>query len=160
MTARILVAGIGNVLLGDDGFGVEVAQRLQRRPIGDDVRVVDFGIRGFDLTYALLEPWDAAILVDATARGGAPGTLYVIEPALADAGAAAIVETHGMDPMRVLAVVRSMGGALERLRVVGCEPACLGDGDEPLMGLSPAVEAAIDPAIALVEKLVAEARHA
>jgi hydrogenase maturation protease len=160
MSARILVAGLGNVFFGDDGFGVEVAQRLARRPLGDDVRVVDFGIRGFDLTYALLEDWDAAILVDAMARGGAPGTLYVIEPALCDVGSAAIVETHGMDPMRVLAVVRSMGGALEGLRVVGCEPALLGDGDEPLQGLSAEVEAAVEPAIALVEKLVAEARHA
>src|ERR1700734_1751902 len=77
---RILIAGIGNIFLGDDAFGSEVARRLAARPMPDGVKVVDFGIRGFDLTYALLDGSDATILVDATPRGGPPGTLYVIEP--------------------------------------------------------------------------------
>jgi hydrogenase maturation protease len=156
--ARVLIAGIGNLFLGDDGFGCEVARRLAARPQPEGVRVVDFGIRGFDLTYALLDGWDAAILVDAMARGGAPGTLYVLEPALADSGAAALVDTHAMDPMRVLAVVRTMGAAPARLRVVGCEPACLGDGDEPLISLSDPVAGAVAAAVTLVEDLAAALR--
>ena len=78
--ARILIAGIGNIFLGDDAFGVEVARRLVRRRLPDGVRVVDFGIRGLDLTYALLDGYEAVILVDAAPRGGPPGTLYVLEP--------------------------------------------------------------------------------
>jgi hydrogenase maturation protease len=158
VSARILVAGIGNLLLGDDGFGCVVAQRLLSRPQPDGVRVVDFGIRGIDLTYALVDGWDAAILVDAMARGGAPGTLYVIEPELAAAAGATLIDPHALDPLRVLATARAMGGTLPRLRVVGCEPACLGDGDEPLMALSPAVSGALAPAVALVEELVARLR--
>jgi hydrogenase maturation protease len=165
VSARVLIAGVGNLLRGDDGFGCEVARRLASRPLPDGVRVVDFGIRGIDLTYALLDGWDAAILVDAAARGDAPGTLYVIEPA-ASGDAEPLIEAHAMDPMRVLATVRSLGGALGCVRVVGCEPVHLGSDEEPLMGLSPAVEAAVAPAIALVEELVAalrgqgDARHA
>jgi hydrogenase maturation protease len=149
---RILVAGLGNVFLGDDGFGVEVSRRLAGRRLPDGVRVVDFGIRGLDLTYTLLDGWDAAILVDAAPRGGRPGTLYVLEPKL-DSDAPAAVEPHSMDPVKVLALVRELGGTPPLLRVVGCEPAAAGEFE---MGLSPAVEAAIDPAVALVEELVAE----
>jgi hydrogenase maturation protease len=154
-----LLAGIGNLFLGDDGFGCEVARRLAQRPLGDGVRVVDFGIRGLDLTYALLEEWDAAILIDTTLRGGAPGTLYVIEPTPAPNDAAPTIEAHAMDPARVLALAHSLGGAVETVRVVGCEPAFLGDGEEPLMALSPAVAAAVEPAIALVEELLATLRQ-
>jgi hydrogenase maturation protease len=165
MTApRILVAGIGNVFLGDDGFGVEVVGRLARRSLPDGVRVADFGIRGFDLTYALLEDWDAAILVDATVRGGAPGTVYVIEPELpreADsAGGAVAIELHAMDPLSVLRLVRSMGGALSRLRLVGCEPRKFeGEDGEMAVGLSDPVEAAVHPAMEAVERLVASLRE-
>ncbi|MGH7848434.1 MAG: hydrogenase maturation protease, partial [Candidatus Binatia bacterium] len=74
--AKILVAGIGNIFLGDDGFGVEVARELAKRKLPESVRVVDFGIRGFDLAYALLDGYDLTILVDAAPRGGLPGTLY------------------------------------------------------------------------------------
>jgi hydrogenase maturation protease len=149
---RILVAGIGNIFFGDDGFGVEVSRRLAGRPLPEGVRVADFGIRGIDLTYALLDGWDAAILVDAAPRGGRPGTLYVLEPQL-DADARASLEPHGMDPAKVLALVREMGGTPPLLRVVACEP---GQGGEFEMGLSPAVEAAVDPAVALVEDLLAQ----
>src|SRR5947209_17090655 len=120
---RILVACVGNIFLGDDAFGVEVARRLARRQ-PPEVRVVDFGIRGFDLTYALLEDYEAVVLVDAVPRGGPPGTLYVLEPDTAEpADAPATVETHDMDPMKVLRLVRAMGGRVRRLVVVGCEPA-------------------------------------
>jgi len=153
-SARVLVAGIGNVFLGDDGFGVEVVRRLAARPLPDGVRVVDFGIRGLDLTYALLDGYELAILVDAAARGATPGTLYLLEPQL-PAGAVAVLETHGMDPVKVLGLAQALGGTLPALRVVGCEPATLG-GDEGAMGLSVPVAAAVDGAIALVESLVLE----
>ena len=113
---RILIAGIGNIFLGDDAFGVEVAQRLAKRPLPEGVRVVDFGIRGIDLTYALLEGVDVAILVDAVPRGEAPGTVYLIEPEAgpdvndADEGSL-LLEAHNLDPARVLRLVRSQGGA-------------------------------------------------
>jgi hydrogenase maturation protease len=149
---RILVAGVGNIFLGDDGFGVEVSRRLAGRRLPDGVRVVDFGIRGLDLTYALLEDWDAAILVDAAPRGRRPGTLYVLEPRL-DPDAPPAIEPHAMDPAKVLALVHEMGGTPPLMRVVACEPEVAEDFE---MGLSPAVEAAVDPAVALVEELVAE----
>ena len=159
MTARrILVAGVGNVFFGDDGFGVEVARRLGERPQPDGVDVVDFGIRGLDLTYALLAGYDAAILVDALPRGGAPGTLYVIEPEVEPADAPSI-ETHGMDPMKVLKLAAAMGGRLPLLRVVGCEPAPRSEAAEMTMGLSPAVAVAAADAVRLVEALVAELRE-
>jgi hydrogenase maturation protease len=155
---RILVAGIGNIFFGDDAFGVEVSRRLGARTLPEGVRVVDFGIRGLDLTYALMEGWDAAILVDAAPRGGKPGTLYVLEPEVD--GVPASIETHGMDPAKVLALLREMGGTPPVLRIVGCEPGTIPEGFE--QRLSPEVEAAIDPAVALVEDLVAQlgAAHA
>src|SRR6266853_193590 len=95
---RVLIAGVGNIFLGDDAFGVEVAQRLARRPLPEGVRVVDFGIRGLDLAYALLDRYEAVVLVDAAPRGGAPGTIYVLEPELGSASAMsaepALMEAH------------------------------------------------------------------
>src|SRR5271165_333708 len=123
---RILVAGIGNIFLGDDAFGVEVVRRLSRRKLPDYVRVADYGIRGLDLAYALLDDYDAAILVDAASQGAEPGTLYVLEPETGEADGGpqtALVEAHGMNPMRVLEMVRAMGGRPRRVLVVGCEPA-------------------------------------
>jgi hydrogenase maturation protease len=158
---RILVAGIGNIFLGDDAFGVEVIRRLSRRVLPDYVRVVDYGIRGLDLAYALLDDCDLAILVDAAGRGEAPGTLYVLEPELGDADVDAsqpvLMEAHGMNPMRVLEMVSAMGGRPKRVLVVGCEPATLGDEFEGAMGLSAPVESAVDGAIAMVESLIAKA---
>lgn len=154
----ILVACIGNIFLGDDGFGVEVARRLATRAQPDGVRVVDFGIRGFDLTYALLDDYAATILVDAAQRGDAPGTLYVIEPDLDDVEASRgpVVDTHGMNPMKVLGMVKAMGGRPRRVLLVGCEPATFGPEDEGFMGLSEPVQAAVDGAVRLVESLVAD----
>ena len=138
MDQRILVAGVGNIFLGDDAFGVEVVQRLVKHTLPDGVRVIDFGIRGFDLAYALLDGYDTTILVDATPRGGRPGTLYVIEPDLNDLDGLGtqdtVVETHGMNPMKVLGLVKAMGGQFKRILLVGCEPATLGSEEEGHMG--------------------------
>ncbi len=153
---RILVAGVGNIFLGDDAFGVEVVQRLARRPLPPEVRVVDFGIRGLDLTYALLDGYELVILVDAAPRGEAPGTLYVLEPEVAATvpGGAAAVEPHSMDPVKVLRLAAAMGGRIDRLLVVGCEPAPLNEADEMQTGMSNAVRAAVDEAVVLVESLI------
>jgi hydrogenase maturation protease len=156
---RILVAGIGNIFLGDDAFGSEVARRLLARPWPAGVQVTDFGIRGFDLTFALLEGFDAVILVDAVPRGGSPGTLYTIEPDLSGldtAGLEATVETHAMNPKRVLAVARSMGARLERVFLVGCEPSpgTVDPAGEGSMELSDPVRGALEEAVHVVEELV------
>jgi hydrogenase maturation protease len=153
---RILVAGIGNIFLGDDAFGVEVARRLAGRELAGNVRVTDFGIRGYDLAYALLDEYDATILVDACPRGEPAGTIYVIEPDLADLGdpAEGAVEAHSMNPVNVLRLARSMG-QLKRVLLVGCEPGTLGP-EEGQMGLSEPVEAAVDEAVKLVESLIAK----
>jgi hydrogenase maturation protease len=150
---RILIAGIGNIFLGDDAFGVEVAQRLAMRPLPDGVRVIDFGIRGLDLAYALLDPYEAVILVDATPRGGQPGMLYVIEPDVDDATNPMEVsfEGHGLDPVKVLRLAAVMGERVRRVLVVGCEPTT-GD-DEETMELSEPVRAAINEAVQMVESL-------
>jgi hydrogenase maturation protease len=142
---KILVAGVGNIFLGDDGFGVEVAQSLSKRQMPETVTVKDFGIRGFDLAYALLDPWDGVIIVDALPRGEAPGTLYVIEPDRSGAGEADI-NPHSMDPVRVLNLAASMGTISARVLVVGCEPNDFGDELEGRMGLSSPVQAAVEEA--------------
>ena len=151
----ILIACIGNIFLGDDAFGVEVARRLLARPQRDGVRVVDFGIRGFDLAYALEDGYDITILVDAYPHGQAPGTVSVIEPDLdrLDTSSAAFVQPHAMNPINVLRMAKAMNGSLRRILLVGCEPQDLG-GDEGHMGLSSAVEAAIDRAVSEVEGIV------
>ena len=157
--ARVLVAGIGNIFLGDDGFGVEVVARLARRTLPAGVEAVEFGIRGMDLAYALGRGYDAAILVDATPRGQRPGTIYVIDAAGDEIGDAAI-ETHAMDPVRVLRTAAALGPLPSRVLVVGCEPQTRMTGDEPdvVVQLSAPVAAAIEPALdtvaALAEELV------
>jgi hydrogenase maturation protease len=152
--ARVLVAGIGNVFLGDDGFGVALAARLVRRELPPGVEVVDFGIRGMDLAYALQEGYEAAVLLDAAPRGEPPGTLYVIEPECDDGDVA--LDTHGMDPVKVLALTRALGGRPPRTLVVGCEPATRmsADDEEIVADLSEPVRAALDDAVVLVESLL------
>jgi hydrogenase maturation protease len=156
---KILIAGIGNIFLGDDGFGCVVAERLSRRPLPDGVRVIDFGVRGLDLAYALTDGYDATILIDAVHRDGSPGALYVIEPDLSEPnelGARAVmIEAHAMNPMRALYLARSLNGELARILLVGCEPATFGP-EEGQMGLSETVEAAVGGAVEMVESLVAE----
>jgi hydrogenase maturation protease len=153
----ILVAGIGNIFLGDDGFGSEVAQRILQGTSVPGVRVVDFGIRGIDLLYALLDGYDATILIDALSRGEEPGTVYVIDPDLDDLNSdAPAVEPHAMDPLRILALARSMGATLTCIRIVGCEPATFGPPDEGQMGLSSCVSAAAERAVDVVQDLISE----
>jgi hydrogenase maturation protease len=153
----VLVAGIGNVLLADDGFGVEAARLLAQRELPAGVKVADYGIRGLDLAYELNEDWDAAILLDAVARGEPPGTLSVIEHDPGDEAGGGL-DPHGMDPLRVLALARVLGAVPPRVLVVGCEPAVLvapGD-DRVAMELSPPVRAAARRAVELVERLIEE----
>ena len=150
---RVLVAGVGNIFLGDDAFGVEVAQRLAQRHLPETVRVVDFGIRSRDLAYTLLDDYDAVVLVDALTRGGRPGTLYVLEPNPATASTPSF-DGHSLDPAKVLGLVAALGGQVRRLLVVGCEPMMPADADEMSMGLSEPVRAAVDEAIPLIESLV------
>lgn len=154
LARTVLVAGIGNVFLADDGFGVEVARRLAQRELPAGVKVADFGIRGMDLAYELQEDYDAAILVDAVPRGQPAGTLYVIEPDLVDAES--VLDAHSMDPVRVLGLARTLGSLPSRVLVLGCEPATansIEDGDL-VMGLSPPVSAAIEKAVEMVEALL------
>jgi hydrogenase maturation protease len=157
---RILVAGIGNVFLGDDGFGVEVVRRLAARTLPDCVRVTEFGIRGFDLAFALMNEPEVTIFVDAAPRGGEPGTLYTIEPdlsALTEPDEHEIlIDGHGMNPMRVLRTVMEMGGRLHRILLVGCEPAPPGSDDDWNAGLSPRVKSAVDESLKLIESLISE----
>ncbi|GCF09971.1 hydrogenase maturation protease [Dictyobacter arantiisoli] len=161
---RILIACIGNIFLGDDGFGVEVASRLMNRQYPEGVQVVDFGIRGMDLAYSLLDEYDALVLVDTVARGGQPGTLYLIEPDLTEmtpekggeAGRMAL-DTHSMDPVKVLAYARTLGAQPIHTLLIGCEPASLGSDDpctEMQMELSEPVQAAVDEALKMIDSVV------
>ncbi len=163
---RILVACIGNIFLGDDGFGVEVAQRLAQKTFPAGVKVVDFGIQGLGLAHALLEDYDTLVLVDAIVRSQPPGTLYLIEPDLSgldpQKGAAAgqvALDSHSMDPFKVLGYARALGAKPIPTLLVGCEPAPLGSGGaeylEMEMGLSEPVRAAVDEAVRMVDELIA-----
>jgi hydrogenase maturation protease len=156
-TPKILVAGIGNIFLGDDAFGSEVVRGLEGRSWAAGVHVVDFGIRGLDLAYALCEGYDFTVLVDATPRGGKPGSLYVIEPDLSDlttgVTAEALIDAHSLDPMQVLRLARSQGAVFAKIVVVGCEPGDLG-GEEGKLGLSEPVAAAVEEAREIVTALV------
>jgi hydrogenase maturation protease len=150
---RILVAGIGNIFEGDDAFGCEVANVLAARTLPPEVHLFDYGIRGLDLTYALMENPDLAILIDAAPRGNRPGTLYRIEPELDDGAPEQAIETHGMHPVQVLRAARAMGAGPGRVLLIGCEPGDLG-GEGGRMGLTPPVAAAIDEAADMVEELI------
>ena len=163
-TKRILIACIGNIFLGDDGFGVEVARRLMNRQYPEGVQVRDFGIRGIDLAYTLLEDYDSLVLVDAVPRGSPPGTLFLIEPDLTgmspekgvEAGIMAL-DAHSMDPVKVLAYARTLGARPIQTLLVGCEPTPLGGSEEDpemQMGLSEPVQAAVDEAVKMIDSLV------
>jgi hydrogenase maturation protease len=178
---RTLIACLGNIFLGDDGFGVEVARRLTARDLPEDVRVTDYGIRGMHLAYDLADSCDRTILVDAVSRGGEPGTVYVIQPdvrrpaggaaapaggAAAPAGGAAapageaapagapLFDAHGMQPDMVLGMAGMLGASADRVLIVGCEPASLDEG----MGLSSPVAAAVDEAVRVITGLVTGGR--
>ena len=156
---KILVAGAGNIFLGDDAFGVVVAQRLSKMVFPEGVRVVDFGIRSYDLAYALMAQWDLVILVDALSRGGTPGTLYTIDPELPEPPShSAAFDAHSMNPESVLQLVAALGGHPARMLVVGCEPGRLEPDQEGSISLSSDVEAAVDEAIRMVGELINRAR--
>ena len=163
MSARVLVAGIGNMLLGDDGFGVEVARRLSSMALPDDIEVMDAGIRGLHLAYRIADGCELLIAVDAVRRGGTPGTVYLIAPEIAEEDGAATAaaggggsgggfhgsaapDAHGMDLESVFAVVRSLGASIPHVLLVGCEPASV----EERVGLSAAVARAVEPAMARI----------
>lgn len=155
---RILIACIGNIFLGDDAFGCEVAKLLAARSLPEEVKLVDFGIRSFDLAYALMDGYEVTIFVDAAPRGGDPGTIYVIEPdrkQIDEIASTASFDAHGMDPLKVLSMVKSLGGDFRKIIVVGCEPSFTGEEGEGFMGLSEPVAASLKKAVEVVESLVA-----
>jgi hydrogenase maturation protease len=144
-----MVAGVGNIFLGDDGFGVEVARRLSEVDLPAGVQVRDYGVSGMHLAFDLLDGYDTTILVDATTRGDAPGTVYVVEldPVTEPSGT---VDAHGMQPDVVLHLLAMLGGHPGRVLLVGCEPASVTDH----IGLSPLVAGAVDVAVQKVIELV------
>ncbi|MEV7866320.1 hydrogenase maturation protease [Streptomyces sp. NPDC088124] len=149
---RVLVAGVGNLFLGDDGFGPEVVRRLTvgpGEPLPGGVRVVDYGIRGMHLAYDLLAGYDALVLVDACPGDGPPGELTVLEVGPGDLGSGEF-DAHGMNPVAVLANLDQLGGTLPLTHVVGCTPAGVDEG----IGLSEPVAAAVPRAVAAVRSLV------
>jgi len=148
----LLVAGIGNIFQGDDAFGCEVVKRLASRDLPEAARLFDFGIRGLDLTYALLDDPDLAILIDAAPGGEPPGTLYLIEPPQPEE-TSAMLEAHGMNPVQVLQAARALGARPGRVLIVGCEPGDLG-GEDGRMGLTAPVAAAVDAAAQMVFDLI------
>ena len=160
MTGRMMIAGVGNIFLGDDGFGVEVARRLADAGLPDWVRVADYGISGMHLAYDLAEGFETTILIDASPRGEPPGTVYVMElsaehrpaPAPAPGGGAPVpvLDGHGMQPDVVLGMLDMLGADAGRVLLVGCEPASI----EARMGLSEPAAAAVDEAVRIVHGLV------
>jgi hydrogenase maturation protease len=162
MTSRMLVAGVGNIFLGDDGFGVEVARRLATEDLPEWVRVADYGISGMHLAYDLANGYETTILIDATSRGDDPGTVYVIEldhsqpPGVAadsPAGRSQLFDAHGMQPDVVFGVLDMLGADAGKVLLVGCEPASVDYG----IGLSPPVTAAVGEAVRVVRDLIGAA---
>jgi hydrogenase maturation protease len=149
--SRILVAGVGNIFLSDDAFGVEVARRLLPLRLPEGVEVRDFGIAGVHLAYQLLDGYDALVLIDALSFGATPGDLCVMEPELDDEGDV-VVDAHGMQPDAVLRTLEALGGRVERVLVVGCQPWSVEEG----MELSPPVAASVDRAVGVVLELLVE----
>ncbi|CAN5496979.1 hypothetical protein BH20ACT2_BH20ACT2_00860 [soil metagenome] len=160
MTKRILVVGVGNVLRGDDGFGVEVARRLMAEPLPDGVVVVETGIAGISLVHELQRGWDALVVVDAVDRGRPPGTVLIIEPEVLDVGALSLSERHDQladmhlaTPDRALMLARALGVLPPRVVLVGCQltdPHAVGEG------LTPAVTAAVEVGVTEVHRQLAE----
>jgi hydrogenase maturation protease len=156
---RILIAGIGNIFFGDDAFGVEVIRELTKAPLPEGVNAVDFGIRSYDLAYAIMDGYGATILVDITARGEPPGTVYLIELDQEKIGdlEGALPDGHSLDPVAVLRLTQSLGGQIERLYLVACEPAVL-ETEDGRIGLSEPVQAAVPEAIRTIRRLVDKLR--
>jgi hydrogenase maturation protease len=153
---RILIAGIGNIFFGDDAFGCEVAAELAKRSWPDGVTVVDFGIRAYDLAYAVMDGYDATVLIDAAPRNEKPGTVYLLElnPDKLETGAEEIADAHALTPVRVLQLIRALGGRAENLYLIGCEPARL--DAEGVIGLSDEVRNAVPIAVKMIESIVCD----
>lgn len=164
MSFSVLIAGIGNIFQGDDAFGVSVVHKLttlgfpEQVRVPDQVRVIDIGIRSIDLAFALLDEYYLTILVDATARGGTPGTLYTIEiePDDIPSDEDCMVNSHSLNPVRVLALAKSMGARFKNVLLVGCEPSVVDQDESGHIGLSEAVEEAVGPAVEMIQQLVEE----
>ncbi len=150
--ARVLVAGVGNVLLGDDGFGVVVANRLLAAPLPPGVSVMEFGVRALHLAFELMNPYELVVLVDAMARGAAPGTVFVIEPSLDELDDGLLPDAHGLHPAAVLRMARALGARTDHIRIVGCQPAKL----EEHIGLSAPVQMAVEESVRIVHDLLRE----
>jgi hydrogenase maturation protease len=151
-TSDILVAGIGNMFLGDDGFGPEVIRRVPDQLAGPRVRMVDYGIRGMHLAYDLLDGWQALVLVDALPNRGAPGSLHVFEANHELLTSASRLDAHAMDPAAVFASLNALGGSPPHTVVIGCEVDNVDEG----IGLSPSVAAAVPQAVRAVEAVVTD----
>jgi hydrogenase maturation protease len=155
---KTLIAGIGNIFMGDDAFGVEVVKRMMKRSLPNGVTVRDYGIRSYDLAYALMDSWDLVILVDALPGNGKPGTLYVMEPELLEDGASPpSLDAHIMNPESVLRLVAALGGRAGRILIVGCEPQTVEPDQYGNIELSAPVSGAIDEAIEILEALISRA---
>lgn len=154
-TPRILVAGIGNIFLGDDAFGVETVRELMQHRWPAGVRVIDFGIRSYDLAFALADGYDAVILIDAAARGQVPGTLYLVEVEQEQIARAQeqSANPHSVDPVAAIRMANAIGNPSNRIYLIGCEPAVL-ETESGQTGLSPTVQAAVIPAVELIHALV------
>jgi hydrogenase maturation protease len=152
---KVLVAGIGNAFMRDDGFGGKVAERLAERSLPEGTAVMDFGTGGLDLAYEVMRGYDELILVDISRQGGEPGTLYVMETSEEDVDAGIedgdVLNPHAMDPQTVLRFVRTIGAWPGRVLVIACEPA---DVEPTGFGLSPAVSRAVDAAVDLVVETI------
>jgi hydrogenase maturation protease len=157
---RILVAGVGNAWLRDDGFGGEVARRLEQRELPEGVAVMDAGTGGLDLAYEVMRGYDALVILDVSRQGGEPGTLYVMEISEESVDGkiedGEVINPHGMDPRTMLRFVRSIGAWPGRVVVIACEP---GDLEEMGFGLSPGVQSAVERAVELVVETAAELRR-
>lgn len=151
MTARILVAGIGNIFLGDDGFGSEVVRHATIPHDDPSVRVTDYGIRGMHLAYDLLDEWDTLVLVDAVPSRGSPGRLHVFQADHESQPAPTGLDAHSMDPAAVFAGLRALGGSPPYTVVVGCEAGSVEEG----IGLTEPVAKAVPRAVRAVEEIVA-----
>lgn len=156
---RILVAGIGNAWLKDDGFGGEVVKRLEARDLPQEAAVFDFGTGGLDLAYEVMRGYDALVLIDVSRQGGEPGTLYVMEALEQDVEAGIedgqMINPHAMDPQTVLRFVKTLGAWPGKVVVVACEPAQM---EEMGLGLSDEVERAVEGAVKLVVDTIEELR--
>jgi hydrogenase maturation protease len=157
---RLLIAGMGNVLCGDDGFGVAVAQELMRRAPLRGMEVIEVGIGGMHVVQALMDGYQALVIVDAVERGAPPGTLFVLDPDIApldslppEEAHAIAAATHHTVPARVLMLARALGVLPPKVAIVGCQPACT---EQLGTALSPAVHEAVDRAVARIERLARE----